>query len=717
MTNETESRPPMSSSHTPNRLANEKSPYLLQHAANPVDWYPWGEEAFAKAKATDRPIFLSIGYATCHWCHVMERESFENPEIARLLNTLFVPIKVDREERPDVDRMYMAALNALGHNGGWPMSMFLTPGLTPFYGGTYFPPEDRHGRAGFPHVLRKIADLWNTERSAIEASATSVVTYLKEVAEANGDTAVDPSAAATRCLEEFAGMFDHAEGGFGGAPKFPRPSVFHFLTRYHHRTGDAEALAMATETLDAMAAGGVYDHIGGGFHRYSVDAAWRVPHFEKMLYDQAQLVLAYLDAHQITRSARMAAIVRETIAYVLRDLTGPEGEFYSAEDADSAKPDDPSEHGEGAFYLWSMEEIRRVLGDDAGEFVSRYGIEEEGNAPFDPGNEFTGLNILYRPARDEDAPAVSPEDDPAVDGRMQRALKALLQVRAARPRPLRDDKVLAAWNGMMIAACARAGAVLNEPSYITAAQKAATFVLGHLYDPAAGTLLRRWREGEARFAAHLDDHMWLVAGLLELYAATGDPAWLENALAIANAGLAKFADVQGGGFFDTDGADGSVLVRMKERHDGAEPSGNAIAAWVLARLAALTGGDGWQRATDRFATAFQPWLEKQPSVMPHLTATLQGMEGKGSQLVIVGPSDHEETRAMLRAYWTRFLPDTVLIRVEDPARDALGRLVPFAAQLPLINGKPAAYLCEDFACRLPVTSADDLGGLLDALRG
>ena len=718
MTNDTESHPPMSApSGTPNRLATEKSPYLLQHAYNPVDWYPWGEEAFAQAKATERPIFLSIGYATCHWCHVMERESFEDPEIARLLNTLFVPIKVDREERPDVDRLYMAALNALGHNGGWPMSMFLTPDLTPFYGGTYFPPESRHGRAGFPHVLRKIADLWNTERPAIEASATSVVTYLKEVAEANGDTAVDPTAAATRCLEEFAGMFDHAEGGFGGAPKFPRPSVVHFLTRYHYRTGDTEARAMATETLDAMAAGGVYDHVGGGFHRYAVDAAWRVPHFEKMLYDQAQLALAYLEVHQITRSAHMADVVHETIGYVLRDLTGPEGEFYSAEDADSARPGDPAEHGEGAFYLWSMEEILRVLGDDAHPFVSRYGIEAEGNVPFDPGNEFTGLNIPYRPASDEDAGRSVAEEGPNDVQRLQRARQTLLQVRGARPRPLRDDKVLVAWNGMMIAACARAGAVLNQPAYITAAQRAATFLLDRLYDAATGTLLRRWRDGEARFAAHLDDHMWLVDGLLELHAATGDPAWLENAVAVGKAALKKFADEQGGGFFDTDGTDGSVLVRMKERHDGAEPSGNAVAARVLVRLAALTGGDEWERATDGFATAFQPWLEKQPSVMPLMTATLQGMEGKGSQLVIVGPSGHDETRAMMRAYWTRFLPDTVVILVDDAHREALGRLVPFAAHLPLIDGKPAAYLCEDFACRLPVTSADDLGGLLDALRG
>ncbi len=705
----------MSSPNTPNRLANEKSPYLLQHAYNPVDWYPWGDEAFAKAKAGQLPIFLSVGYATCHWCHVMERESFEDPEIAHLLNTLFVPIKVDREERPDVDRLYMAALHALGHNGGWPMSMFLTPDLTPFYGGTYFPPENRHGRAGFPRVLRKIADLWNTERSAITASATSVVTYLQEVAAANGEAGVDPRAAAARCFEEFAGMFDHAEGGFGGAPKFPRPSVFHFLTRYYHRTGDAEALAMTAETLEAMAAGGVYDHVGGGFHRYAVDAAWRVPHFEKMLYDQAQLVLAYLDWHQLRGPARAARIVHETIGYVLRDLTGPDGEFYSAEDADSAQPDAPSEHGEGAFYLWSMDEIRRVLGEDARSFAARYGIEDDGNVPFDPGNEFTGMNILYRPAADADVRAPLAVEDTGGEDRGQLALRRLLAVRAARPRPLLDDKVLVAWNGMMITACARAGAVLNEPSYIAAAQRAASFILGHLFDAGTGTLLRRWRDGEARYAAHLDDHLWLVAGLLELHATTGDPVWLERGVAVGKVALHKFTDAQGGGFFDTDGSDGSVLVRMKERHDGAEPSGNAVAAWVMARLAAVTGGGEWRTATERLATTFQPWLEKQPSVMPLMTATLQGLEGKTSQLVIVGPADHEVVRAMVHAYWSRFLPDTVLIRVADASRDILARCAPFAAQLPLIDGKPAAYLCEEYTCRLPVTTAEELDRLLAAI--
>ena len=653
-----------------NRLSNEKSPYLLQHASNPVDWFPWGDEAFAKAKSEQRPIFLSIGYATCHWCHVMERESFEDNEIAELLNTLFVPIKVDREERPDVDRLYMAALNALGHNGGWPMSMFLTPDLTPFYGGTYFPPENRHGRAGFPHVLRKIADLWNTERAAIEASGSSVVTYLKEVAEATGEQAVDPAASATRCFEEFAGMFDHAEAGFGGAPKFPRPSVFHFLTRYHHRSGEAEALTMTVETLQAMAAGGVYDHIGGGFHRYAVDAAWRVPHFEKMLYDQAQLVMVYLDVYQLTGSALAARIVRETIDYVLRDLTGPEGEFFSAEDADSAKPEDPAEHGEGAFYTWSMGELVRVLGEDAQTFATRYGVTPEGNAPFDPGNEFTGLNILYRPATEVDGPFSSDTEDTEIEQRMQQARQTLLQVRAARPRPLRDDKVLASWNGMMIAACARAGAALDDPRYVDAATRASSFILDRLYDAESGALLRRWRDGEARYPAHLDDHMWLAAGFLELFAATGKPLWLEKAEALARAGITRFTDARGGGFFDADGSDASVLVRMKERYDGAEPSGNAIAAWVLLRLAALTGREEWRSATDGLATAFQPWLEKQPSVMPLMTATLQGLAEKRSQLVIAGPRDHESTRAMLRAYWSRFLPDTVLITVDDPDREA-----------------------------------------------
>jgi uncharacterized protein len=716
MNNDTEGHPPMPAA-APNRLANEKSPYLLQHALNPVDWYPWGDEAFAKARLEQKPIFLSIGYSTCHWCHVMEHESFEDAAIASLLNTLYVPIKVDREERPDVDRLYMAALNALGHNGGWPMSMFLTPALKPFYGGTYFPPENRHGRAGFPHVLRKIADLWNTERTNIEASAESVVSYLQDVAGAVGEGSVDAHTCAARCFEEFAGMFDHAEAGFGGAPKFPRPSVFHFLTRYHHRTGDAEALAMTASTLQAMAAGGVYDHVGGGFHRYAVDAAWRVPHFEKMLYDQAQIVLALLDASQITGAPLYAHVARETIDYVLRDLRGPDGEFYSAEDADSPKPDQPDEHGEGAFYTWRQAEIEALLGGTAQEFVAHYGVEPEGNAPFDPGHEFTGVNILFRSRSGSDEATVTTGSGNPTGDEFADARRVLLRARSLRLRPLRDDKVLTAWNGMMIGACARAASVLDEPAYREAAIHAAELVLARLFDPQTGVLLRRWRDGEALHRAHLEDHMFLANGLLELHASTGDPEWIAKAITLAERALEIFGDPVGGGLFDTDGTDGRVLVRMKERHDGAEPSGNAIAAAVFVRLAVLTGGEKWRTAAEGIWNGFQPWLERQPSVLPLMTATLQGAAGKSSQLVIVGPHEHEGTRALLREYWSRFLPDTVLITAGEPRyQDALSRLVPFAAGLPMIDGKPTAYLCEEFACRLPVTSAEDLGRLLDALR-
>jgi uncharacterized protein len=716
MNNETEGHPPMSAS-APNRLANEKSPYLLQHALNPVDWYPWGEEAFAKAKAEQRPIFLSIGYSTCHWCHVMERESFENPETAKLLNTLFVPVKVDREERPDVDKLYMAAVNALGHNGGWPMSMFLTPDLKPFYGGTYFPPENRHGRAGFPHVLRKIADLWNTERTNIEASAESVVTYLQDVARATGEGSVDARACAARCFEEFAGMFDHAEAGFGGAPKFPRPSVFHFLTRYYHRTGDAEALAMAASTLQAMAAGGIYDHAGGGFHRYAVDAAWRVPHFEKMLYDQAQIVLALLDTSQITGAPLYARVARETLDYVLRDLRGPDGEFYSAEDADSPKPGQPDEEGEGAFYTWRQTEIEALLGGEAQGFIAHYGVEPEGNAPFDPGHEFTGVNILFRKNSISDDPVLAAGPVKETEDEFVNARRVLLQARSLRPRPLRDDKVLTAWNGMMIGACARAAAVLDEPAYSDAAIRAANFVLTRLYDPQTGVLLRRWRDGQALHRAHLEDHMFLANGLLELHASTGDPVWMGKAVTLAEHALEIFRDDAAGGFFDTDGTDGTVLVRMKERHDGAEPSGNAVAASVFVRLAVLTGKEKWRVAAEGIWNGFQPWLDRQPSVLPLMTATLHGAAGKSSQLVIVGPGEHGATRALLRAYWSHFLPDTVLIRGGEPEyQESLARVAPFAAGLPMIDGKPTAYLCEEFACRLPVTSAEDLGRLLDALR-
>ena len=699
-----------------NRLAAEKSPYLLQHAANPVDWYPWGEEAFAKARAEDRPIFLSIGYSTCHWCHVMEKESFENAEIAELLNAMFVPVKVDREERPDVDRMYMAALQAMGHNGGWPMSLFLTPELRPFYGGTYFPPENRYGRAGFPQILRKIDEIWRTERETVLSSAGKILEYLEEIARAAGEADVSAREIAARCLAELAETFDHDHGGFGGAPKFPRLSVFRFLVRHHRHTGDVEALNMTAHALSAMTRGGVYDHVGGGLHRYAVDAEWRVPHFEKMLYDQAQLVHVCLDMFQVTRDSHYASIVSDTLGYVLRDLKGGAGGFFSAEDADSPRPEDPAEQGEGAFYVWTREEIVRLLQDQASVFCYHYGVEEGGNVSLDPQHEFTGRNILYRARSEEESARFAGYTVDELLVRLAASRRKLFESRLARPRPLRDDKVLTSWNGLLIGALARAGSILEVPAYLSAAEEGAEFVFSSLYDVWGGVLKRRYREGEARHEAHLDDFAFLCNGVLALYAATGDPKWLERAIDLTTTQVALFWDKEGGGFFETSGRDPSVLVRMKERYDGAEPSGNAVAAENLATLAGLTGNEDWREKAGRVFRMSSPWLQRQPSIMPYMVAALSDQAAGGGQLVITGTYEDPRTTALRREFAVRFLPATVILHMSDEAqRERLARIVPAAAHFPVPGDEPAAHLCENFACRLPVTTPAELGAQLDAL--
>ncbi|MDZ7309179.1 MAG: thioredoxin domain-containing protein, partial [candidate division KSB1 bacterium] len=483
----------------PNRLIHEKSPYLLQHAFNPVDWYPWGEEAFAKARRENKPIFLSIGYATCHWCHVMERESFENDSIAALMNEHYVCIKVDREERPDVDRVYMAVVQALTGAGGWPLSAWLTPELKPFYAGTYFPPEPRHGRPGFPQLLLQLSRVWREQRAQVLATSTQIIQAMQqEVAAAEAARPVDFAALARHAFAQFRQSYDERLGGFGGAPKFPRPAVFHFLLRYYARTQEKSALAMTLHTLRCMWAGGIYDHLGGGFHRYAVDAYWRVPHFEKMLYDQAQLACAYLEAYQLTREEFYARVAREVLDYVLRDMTHPEGGFYSAEDADSAPdPAHPAEKEEGACYLWRKQEIVNLLGGKQAEiFCYLYGVSDSGNTISDPHGEFRDRNVLYAARTPAEAAAHFALPETAINEIRARGRAQLFAARLQRPRPLRDDKIITAWNGLMISAFARAYQVLEERVYLEAAQRAAAFVLARNFDPAGATLKRRYRDGE-----------------------------------------------------------------------------------------------------------------------------------------------------------------------------------------------------------------------------
>ncbi len=617
----------------PNRLSTEKSPYLLQHADNPVDWHPWGEAAFKQAREENKPIFLSIGYSTCHWCHVMERESFENAQTAALLNASFVSIKVDREERPDIDRVYMAAVQTMTGSGGWPMSVFLTPDLKPFYGGTYFPPADMYGRPGFPTVLARIRQFWDEERDKLEESGERLLEALRERHDEPEDR-LDPQESLLRtAYETIRASYDAENAGFGRGPKFPRPVVFTFLFRYYRRTGDPEALRIALTTLMAMASGGMYDHLGGGFHRYSVDAGWRVPHFEKMLYDQAQLLRAYTDAFEITRDEFFAVVARETADYVLREMTDARGGFYSAEDADSlesgAQPDAAPgttrahESREGAFYVWTYSEIGELLTEDeARVFRLYYSVEERGNVASDPHGEFTGKNILFAPHTIDAVAArcaLSADDAAAL---LSSAKTTLLAARAVRPRPLLDDKIITAWNGMMIAALARASVVLAEDRYLAAALKAADFVVTALYDTERKTLARRYRDGEASNEAHLDDYACAADGMLELHAATSDSRWLDVAAALTGAQEALFWDAAAGGFYETSGKDPSVLVRMKEMYDGAEPAGNSVAAMNLIRLSRVSGTVRYQSTARSTLRALCSKVRHVPHMMPLLMSAV-----------------------------------------------------------------------------------------------
>jgi hypothetical protein len=691
-------------SKRPNRLIRESSPYLQQHAFNPVDWFPWGEEAFAEARREGKPIFLSIGYSTCHWCHVMERESFENDEVAFLLNEAFVPIKVDREERPDVDRTYMTALQAMGQQGGWPMSLFLTPELIPFYGGTYFPPTARYGRAGFPDILRRIHHIWANERDKVEESTQGVTAFLRDAAAAGGGEAAFEEELFDRCFNQMASTYDAENGGFGTGAKFPRPSVFMFLLRYHHRFGNPDALEMTSHTLAMMAAGGVYDQIGGGFHRYAVDPRWRVPHFEKMLYDQAQLVQTCLDVFQISGDDGCVATACGTLDYVLRDMTDREGGFYSAEDADSPMPEDRRTLGEGAFYLWSKEEVVALSGNDAEMVCHFYGIEAEGNVPVDPQQEFTGRNILYRPWRVEETAARFSRTEEEVVQRMNEATRILFAAREKRPRPFKDDKVLTSWNGLMIGAFARASRVLRSARYKEAAMRGAGFILRHLVDPESGGLLHRYRGGAAGVRGQLSDYAFFVSGLIDLYEATGSPEWLEEAVRLTEVQIALFSDPEGGGFFETPDGEPVLLARMKEQYDGAEPTGNSVAAMNLVRLSRMIARPAWeQMARDTLAGALGS-LHRHPYAVPYAAAVCTDLERPAEQIVIAGAPGRQDALELLQVVSRHFMPGSVVMFSDGFSHGSkLEEWNPLLRSLRQIDGRATAYVCRDFQCDLPVS--------------
>ena len=682
----------------PNRLIHEKSPYLLQHAHNPVDWFAWGEAAFEKARTEDKPIFLSVGYSTCHWCHVMERESFENESIAAVLNEYFVPVKVDREERPDIDRVYMLFVQSATGSGGWPMSVWLTPEGKPFYGGTYFPPDNRYGRPGFGAVLESLARAWKADRARVEESGAKVVEQLRGLSDGRAEGRLQPQDL-ERTFLAFRRMYDAALGGFGQAPKFPRPVIYNFLLRYYASTKNEEALEMTLATLRAMAKGGIDDQLGGGFHRYSVDEHWFVPHFEKMLYDQAQLAVSYLEAFQIARDEQYAQVARDIFEYALRDLAHREGGFYSAEDADSAAdPGHPHDKSEGAFYLWTSDELKAALGeDDAALFGYRYGVAEHGNVSEDPHGEFTGRNILFQSRSLEKTASHLGLTVEEAGRRLTLAVKSLLEIRTERPRPHLDDKILAGWNGMMISAFAKGAQILGDERYLRAARKAADFLRQNLWREADSTLLRRYRDGEAAVEAFLDDYALLANGLLDLYETSFVRRDLDWAERLAERALELFEDREHGGFFSTREGSSELVLRLKDDYDGAEPAGNSSMALALLRLARMRNREDFATAAERTLTAFGSRMCDGGPAVPQMLVAQMFAFGASREIVLAGP----DPSAMLEVVRSRFLPDAVVLRGEDAPQP-----------MPAVDDRATAYVCRNFMCQLPVTTSRLLEALL-----
>ena len=696
----------------PNRLINEKSPYLLQHAFNPVDWYPWGEEAFEKARKEDKPIFLSVGYSTCYWCHVMEREVFEEDSIAELMNKYVVSIKVDREERPDVDRVYMTAVQAMTGSGGWPMSLFLTPDLKPFFGATYIPPVTKYGRPGFPDILKRIHEAWAGDRQQITQISQQMGDYLAQSADPEVKFVEATKLALERGFDSYSKSYDATHAGFGRAPKFPRPVSFNFLLRYYARMGEQSALDMSLETLKRMASGGMYDHIGGGFHRYSTDERWHVPHFEKMLYDQAQLIISYLEAYQITRDDFYADVARDVLAYVLRRMTHPDGGFYSAEDAESATdPAKPEDKEEGAFYTWKKGEIDSILtSNEARVFSYVYDVRETGNVLSDPHQEFVGENILYLAHSPEETAKQFNLSIEEVTDRIATGRKKLFQHREKRPRPHLDDKILVSWNGLMVSAFARAYQVLGEVEYLNAADRSTSFILKRLYDTETKTLLRRYRDGEARYEAHLEDYAFFTQGLLDLYEASFDIRWLRTAVEFTNQQVSLFYDKENGGFYDTSGKDKSILIRSKEWYDGAEPTGNSIAILGLLRLSQMIDNQEYRDLVDRSLAYFGEHLLNRPEATPQFLVALDFSLSKPKQIIIAGEADDPHTQSLLKEVHSRFIPNKIILLADGgDGQKTLSSYIPFLESIRMIDGKSTAYICENYACELPTSDLAVVG--------
>ncbi len=688
-----------------NRLIFEKSPYLLQHAGNPVKWYPWGEEAFEKARKEDKPVFLSIGYSTCHWCHVMEVESFENEQVAELLNRNFVSIKVDREERPDIDNLYMNVTIGLTGSGGWPMTVVLTPDRKPFFAGTYFPRESQFGRLGMLDLVPRLAEAWKTKRQEINESADQIASAIgRATPKATGQTLTSDTL--TAAYRQLSGNFDSERGGFGHAPKFPSPHQFSFLLRYGRRSEDPRAAEMVEKTLSAMRRGGIFDHVGFGFHRYSTDADWLVPHFEKMLYDQAMLGIAYSEAHQATGKREYAETAGEIFTYVLRDMTSPEGGFYSAEDADS-------EGVEGKFYLWTPGEILKILGREEGELFNKvYNVKEGGNFHDEAGGEKTGGNILHLEKPPGEIAEQLKLNEADLRKRLETSREKLFAVREKRIHPLKDDKILTDWNGLMIAALAKGSQATGNPEFAKAAARAADFLLSKLRDDK-GRLLHRYRQGSAAIPAHLDDYAFLIWGLLELYEATFEVKYLQSALDLNQTLIKHFRDAENGGFFLTADDSEKLLVRSKEVNDGAIPSGNSVAALNLLRIGRITGDAEMEKKAAAIFSAFSAYVGRYPAGACQLMCALDFALGPSYEIVIAGKPGAEDAQTMLKALRSKFAPNKIVLFRADGDKDpAIARIAPFTKDQTALGGKATAYVCQNYACKAPTT---DIGAMLEGI--
>lgn len=692
-----------------NKLINEKSPYLLQHAYNPVNWFPWSDEAFQKAKKEDKPIFLSIGYSTCHWCHVMEKESFEDEEVAALMNDAFISIKVDREERPDIDGVYMSVCQLVTGSGGWPLTVIMTPDKKPFFTGTYFPKANRYGRIGMMDLIPRIKDVWIKKREDVLNSADEITQAINKTQLIDDQSKLDNSIF-EKAYKSFLHRFDEKYGGFGTAPKFPSPHNLIFLLRYYNSTGENKALEIVEKTLIEMRKGGIYDHIGFGFARYSTDQQWLVPHFEKMLYDQAMLIMAYTETFLITKNEIFKQTAKEIIEYVLRDMTNEEGGFYSAEDADS-------EGEEGKFYLWDEDELGKILSKEECEFVTEvFNVETAGNWIDESKGMMPGTNILHLKKSYTELSDEFNISETDLKEKIEIVRKKLFDFRERRIHPHKDDKILTDWNALMIAALCKAGQAFDDQDYIAAAEKSYRFIEKYL-TKQDGALLHRFRDGQSGLQAHIDDYAFLINASIELYETTFKLKYLERALQLNDILFNNFLDGKNGGFFFTSEDGEELIARQKEIYDGAIPSGNSIQMLNLLRLARLTGKSELEEIANQMIQTFSGTVNKSPSIFSQFLTGLYFIFEKSFEIVFASNNDEYNLKQAVKSLISEYLPNKVMITINQQNQEQMKKIAPFLANMQLVNNKTLIYVCEDFTCNLPVTSIEQMFKLLNRKNG